>query len=166
MDDNSQGSQPIIVNVNGEAKANPAYVNLLAREIDALDNSVMELRTLLAKNAKLLEHEGLRRETDMLMGWMIQSADGLRTTRHLFEAGPKWLNDIHARVALAKEELSRLEDEGGNLGPKSSDEAKNLNQVFDGVQKILGNMGHLFAPPEDVTRPVNGQSEKDMQLLC
>lgn len=166
MDENNPNSQPIIVNVNGEAKANPAYVNFLAREIDALDNSVMELRALLAKNAKLLEHEGLRRETDMLMGWMVQSADGLRTTRHLFENGPKWLNDIHARVGLAKEELSRLEDEGGNLGPKSTDEVKNLKEVFAGVQKILGNMGNVFAMPDDVTHPVNGQTEKDMQLLC
>ncbi len=165
MDDN-QDSQPIIVNVKGESSANPAYVNFLAREINALDNSVMELRDLMAKNARLLEHEGLRRETEMLLGWMIQSADGLRTTRHLFEAGPKWLNDIHARVGLAKEELSRLEDEGGNIVPKASSDARNLNEVIDGVQKILGTMGHLFATPDDVYRPVNGQTEKEMTLLC
>jgi len=135
---------------NGEVVANTQYIQFLDEQIADIENNTERLRHLLQKHAKTLEHEGLRRETDLLLSWMVQSSAGLRTARHLFAEGPVWLNEVHQRVKLAKEEFSRMEDEGGNPGPRTN-ETKDLREVWTGVHDILASLEGAIARPQKLT---------------
>lgn len=145
----------------GEIAVNAEYIDFLDCQIEEIETHMEQLRGLLAKHTATLEREGLRPEMDSMLEWMTRSAEGLRTARHLFEAGPGWLNGLHQRVALAKDELSRLEAEGGNQGPRDTS-YKDLGEVWTEARDILGSMEGALAHPRKL---VDAQGEP-LQLLC
>jgi len=146
---------------SGEIAVNAQYIGFLDEQIDEIETHMDQLRELLDKHHHTLEREGLRPEMDTMLDWMTRSAEGLRTARHLFEAGPGWLNGLHQRVNLAKDELARLESEGGNPGPRDTS-YKDLGEVWTEARDILGSMEGALAHP----RKLVDASGEELQLLC
>ncbi|MDE1153319.1 MAG: hypothetical protein PW788_12345 [Micavibrio sp.] len=168
----SNAGPAMAVNERGSLGVNTDYIASLDQQIDSLENNTDRLHALLQRHAGTLEHEGLRRDTDLLLNWMTQSADGLRTVRKLFESGPGWLNDLKERMRLGREELERLESEGGNLAPRAAtDQSRELAEVWRGVDTVIVGLEPLFAnaPAEqpvegDVQETVAG--DEPVALLC
>jgi len=157
---------------NGAIAIDKSYMEYLDQQITHLDANTSRLRDLLQRHAGTLEYEGLRRDTDLLLNWMTQSANGMRTVRHLFENGPVWLNDLKDRMRLAQAELERLEGEGGAAGPKgAASPRRDLSEVWQGVENVMAGLEQFFVTP---LAPVEGQqipsamkaSEEPVQLLC
>lgn len=100
-------------------------------EAEELGNS---LRRLLIKSEKELVTGDARDHVERLERWVESYRRGLSAAQKISDNGMDMLKKTRDQLALALEELLRLEDEGGN--PASKDQSKQVEELTAAVRRI------------------------------
>ncbi len=129
---NTQAETLKVSPVNEQANEAPADKVSALTEVEQL---MHEVRRLLVHSEGALDEEGISRQAQQLESWLESYRRGLSAAQKLSDNGKDFMESMRGRLALALDELHRLDDEGnGTDAPK--EEAKRKEDLTRAIRRI------------------------------
>ena len=110
--------------------------------VTEVEHLMNEVRRLLVHSEGALDEEGISRQAQQLESWLESYRRGLSAAQKLSVNGKDFIESMRGRLALALDELHRLDDEG-NGTDASKEEATRKDDLARAIRRIDHLAGSL-----------------------
>ena len=129
-----------------EANAGKSLPNIAEAE-----SLVQEIHHLLVHSETALDDENAKTDAETLERWLESYLRGMSAAEKITKNSDVLLNDIRKRLALALEEMQRLDDEGnGAPVPKEQKQRQDaVSRAIKHIDRLIGSMSETFSRTEE-----------------